>query len=580
MEFNKMKPNAHNSRSTVRKRRLIVFWSVTTLLAVLPHRSAAASLDDLTGPWQLLVDDYLIAAKTNVTRTYHPFQKYAGNPVLVANTAWEQLLNIYGTVLPNETRTGYRMWYQGYLTNDPCSTQSRQLYATSSNGINWIKPALYQYAWCGSYNNNLYYPGFMTSVMHTPDDPDPAKRYKFMNFAGGGWSAAWTSDGISNVVAAPNNPVAGGSDSGQFCWDPHTQRYLGYVKVGWTDDNGLARRAVGFMATTNFTNWAAPALCLHPDTVDDRWSSNIIQRTHFYGLSAFPYQNMYLGFLWIHRATNLVGDPPSLAGYQIGPIYVELVSSRDGVNWTREEGDRPPFLPLGTGSAWDAGMVFTARAPLVEGNTVKLWYGGFINHHDTSLKKQKGAIGLATLRKDGFASLEAAATTGTILTKTFANTGGPLLLNYHTNNSNGSVKVELLDENTNVFSGYSQADCVPLTGNSVTQAVTWASHTTLPVGQPYLRLRFVVQNASIYSFMAGSNAALVEVPPTLGSSRQNADIVLSWPTNSVGYSLLVATNLPPSYWSTASPPPMIIGEQYVVTNTMTGAARYFRLKKP
>ncbi len=86
---------------------------------------AVGSIDDLTGPWQLLVDDYLVAAKTNVVRTYHPFQKYAGNPVLVPQQAWEQLTYIYGTVLPNETRTGYRMWYQTLRTNDPCTAPAR-----------------------------------------------------------------------------------------------------------------------------------------------------------------------------------------------------------------------------------------------------------------------------------------------------------------------------------------------------------------------------------------------------------------------------------------------------------------------
>jgi len=541
---------------------------------------AVESVDDLTGPWQLLVDDYLIASKSNVVRTYHPFQKYAGNPVVTASTGSEQLINLYGTVLPNETHTGYRMWYQNYLTNNPCGDTSWPLYATSANGINWTKPALYQNGWCGSSNNNMYFPGFMTSVMHTPDDPDPAKRYKFMTMAGGGWSAAWSPDGVSNIVSAPNNPVASGSDSGQFCYDPRTLQYLGYVKVGWTDTNGLARRAVALTTSVNFTNWSDPMLILHPDEVDDRWSLNITQRTHFYGVSVFPYETMYLGFLWIHRATNLVADPPQYAGYQIGPIFDELVSSRDGVHWTREEGDRPPILALGPAGSWDGGMVFTARAPLVEGGTIKLWYGGWKNVHDTPLKKQIVSIGMATLRKDGFASLDAGATAGIILTKTFGNTGGPLLVNYHTNSSGGSVKVEVLDEKSNVLAGYSQAECVPLTGNSVTQAVSWVAHTELPASQSFLRLRFILQNASVYSFMVGSNAALAEVPPTLGYTRQNSDLILSWPTNSVGFTLEYATTLPTTTWTVASPPAVIIGGQYVATNSLGNGERHYRLRKP
>jgi len=105
----------------------------------------------------------------------------------------------------------------------------------------------------------------------------------------------------------------------------------------------------------------------------------------------------------------------------------------------------------------------------------------------------------------------------------------------------------------------------------------------LPAGLPFLRLRFMVQNASIYSFMAGSNAALVEVPPVLGYARQDPDLVLSWPTNSAGYALEYATNLPTLGWNTAAPPPVIVGDKYVVTNTLIlpdGSERYYRLQKP
>ena len=186
---------------------------------------------------------------------------------------------------------------------------------------------------------------------------------------------------------------------------------------------------------------------------------------------------MYIGFLWIFRATELDGEMP---GYLIGPCFVELVSSHDGVHWTREEGDRPPILPLGPDGAWDDGMVFTARAPIVEGDTIKLWYGGFDQVHGSSLKITTGSIGLATLRKDGFASLDAGATAGTILTKPLTGAGGALQVNYRA--VGGSLKVEVLDENNNVLPGYSQADCVALTGDSVTQTVTWATHAELPAG--------------------------------------------------------------------------------------------------
>ena len=238
------------------------------------------------------------------------------------------------------------------------------------------------------------------------------------------------------------------------------------------------------------------------------------------------------------------------------------------------------LLALGAAGTWDAGMVLAARAPVVEGNTIKLWYGGFSLPHDSDDPGQASAIGLATLRKDGFVSLDAGAMTGSILTKPFTNAGGPLWLNYHTNSSAGSVKVEVLDEYNNVLPGYSQSDCVPLTGNSITQAVTWGAQSQLPAGRSYLRLRFLVQNASVYSFMAGSNAVPVDEPPTLGYARQGSSLFLSWPTNSAGYSLRYVTNVAGTNWLPTSPAPVVVGGQYMVTNVMTNTGRFYRLRKP
>jgi hypothetical protein len=71
----------------------------------------------------------------------------------------------------------------------------------------------------------------------------------------------------------------------------------------------------------------------------------------------------------------------------------------------------------------------------------------------------------------------------------------------------------------------------------------------------------------------------VPPPPTLGYARQGSALVFSWPTNSGGFALEDATNLPATNWISASPAPVVVGRQYVVTNTTTGAGRYYRLRK-
>ncbi len=468
------------------------------------------SLADLTGPWQLLVDDYLISAQSDVVRTYHPFQKYAANPVMTATKAWEgSVIYVYGTVLPNESGGGYRMWYHCL----PTDVKYRLCYATSTNGISWVKPSLNIVTYAGSKRNNIFIQrsgqDHIPSVIHTPWETDPLRRYKLINFDGvaGRFLGASSGDGIHWTDSSANPILPPASDVGNFVWDPHAARYAGYMKVA-AYVRGLRRRAVGFTATATFDSlWPAPYLVLAPDDFDDRWASEP-QRTHFYGLCGFAYETMYLGFLWVFRATDITG-------YNDGTIFVELVTSRDGIHWQREQGDRPPFLPLGAPGAWDDGMVFTTQQPLVEGGTIRLYYGGIDGTHYAT--GWHGAIGLATLRKDGFASLDAGATTGTITTRRLQGATGQLRVNYAS--SGGWLKVEVLDASGNVLPGYGRADCAALQGDSVDQVVTWNAHTQLPGGADPVRLRFLLQNASLFSFMAGTSVQVIDDPqgPILGT---------------------------------------------------------------
>ncbi|HOW18463.1 MAG TPA: LamG domain-containing protein, partial [Phycisphaerae bacterium] len=463
------------------------------------------SLSDLTGPWQLFVDDYTVQSKVGVARTYHAFQKYAGNPVMVADRAWEgDNIYVYGTVLPAESGSGYRMWYHSLSFTLPKTDRVHANYATSTDGIHWEKPNLGIISFNGSTDNNIFIvPGNCPSVMHTPWDAGVLGAYKIMRGVSSQFGGAWSSDAL-HWTEDPYAICPPASDVCTFNWDPHTQRYMGFPKMGAVV-NGLSRRSTGVWATGDFESWPAPRLVLTPDSWDDRWGPNpaAMQGTHFYGLCGFAYESTYLGFLWILRATG------KISGADDGPIFVELVSSHDGVHWLRQEGDRPPILPLGPDGAWDDGMVFTTTHPLVEGNTLRLYYGGFDGTHAQEGLWHAG-IGMATLRKDGFASLDAGAAGGAVTTKRLVGASGPLHVNYAA--IGGSLRVEVLDAGGAVVPGYGEADCVVLQGDEVDGVVTWASRTELPATGEPIRLRFVLQNASVYSFMAGAGAQILEEP--------------------------------------------------------------------
>lgn len=474
--------------------------------------AAVRSLNDLTGPWQLFVDDHLIDETRNVERTFHPFRKHPDNPVLTRTEPWERAVYIYGTVLPTEDGDGYRMWYQ------TLGTELRTvLYATSPDGLAWDKPELGLREWEGSTANNMIFQrphgNEIVSIIHTPWDPDPEKRYKILNHDEQGFWAAYSPDGI-HITDAPNNPVfTQGGDVAQFLWDFHRGHYVGYVKnIAHVAEQ--RRRVVGHIASHDVEQWPDPHLVLVPDVVDDRWAApGTVERTHFYGMSAFNYESMMLAFLWIFRSDDV-------EGYFDGPVHTELVASRDGIRWTRQDGDRVPMIDVGPPGSWDAGQLYTATQPLVVGDEVWVYYGACPTGHGSErwvgLDNMDCAIGLATLRKDGFASIDAGREVGYLTTKPLEGLTGELFLNYRCG-PGGYIRVELLDRDGYPIPGYRAFECDVIREDSTEELVSWAARSELPRrdDEP-IRLRFMMRNASLYSFRTSGDVVVAppgEVPP-------------------------------------------------------------------
>jgi hypothetical protein len=67
-------------------------------------------------------------------------------------------------------------------------------------------------------------------------------------------------------------------------------------------------------------------------------------------------------------------------------------------------------------------------------------------------------------------------------------------------------------------------------------------------------------------------------PPHLTITASGSDVILSWPTNAVGFTLQSTTNfLSPASWATNSATPALVNGQYNVTNPITGAQKFYRL---
>ena len=494
--------------------RLSTYFATFALLSFVPAFAAqtgapppAKSPTDLSGAWQLLVDDSVIAEKRGVVRRYHAFEKDARNPVLVADRPWEgKVVYVYGSVLPGVDGRGYRMWYHAWAAGE-----YRNLYATSPDGVRWEKPTLGLVEFEGSKANNILFrrtkEDHLPVVLATPEDPHPARRYKLVNYDYGrtkpnnltsGFYGAYSADGI-HWTDVPRNPIlADPGDVGNFVWDARAKRYVAYTKV-FAPVDGYRRRAVGFTATTDFEKFPPSELILVPDKIDDRWVTQDKQHTDFYGLCGFPYESGYIGLLWIFRIVDGKND---------GPLVVEIVSSRDGVKWHRQEGDRPPVLDVGPKGSWDGGMITTVNQPLVEGDRIKLFYGGSKHSHGSGTKDTGAGVGIATLRKDGFASLDAAAETGSVTTRGLRGVRGPLRINGDFRA--GSLRVEVLDASGRTLPGYGASDCLAVARDGTDLPVTWRDRATLPASAAEISLRFHYTGGSLYSFHAGPAVTLAD----------------------------------------------------------------------
>ncbi|MBC8356371.1 MAG: exo-alpha-sialidase [Planctomycetes bacterium] len=407
---------------------------------------------------QLFLDDVVIDSKKGLRREMHAVRKHGGNPLVTPDSPWEgRSVLLYGGVVRDPDTKKFRMWYLAWGKH--IGQPSFICCAESSDGIRWEKSELNLVEYKGSKANNIVLPGWsQTSVLRDPTDPDPARRYKaLLRYKG---LRGFTSpDGVHWKDVGPL--IDQGFDSTTLHWDPVNKQWVAMVKI-FKD----GKRARGYATSKDFLNWTDTYFM---STVDGRDGSG----DQMYSMSMFHYETVYLGLLRMYHTDSDVVD-------------IQLATSRNSKRWERPT--RNPFIPTGSAKGtWDFGNnSVPATPPIRVGDELWFYYAGRSTLHNEI--PNDGAIGLATLRVDGFASMTAD-DQGTLTTKPLHCRGGQLCLNADA--SQGSIRVELLTDDGVVSSK-------PIQGDAVRHAVTW--DTTKPIPRGDIRLRFHVDRAKLYSF--------------------------------------------------------------------------------
>jgi len=480
---------------------------------------------------QLFVDDYIIDRMDNLKKVMNQPKKYSGNPVLVSDRPWEgdgQLI-MYGSVIYDRQAELFKMWYW-------CT--GRGAYATSQDGINWDKPELGLVEFQGSKRNNLI-PWLAMGMIHSPDDPDPDRRFKSILGRRGGFSA----DGLTWHVPPESQDIPGDIASDNvipFVYDEQSGRYVALPKVV-RESGGHERRSVSVSFSDDFLTWTPVKTILVPDERDDELARETVAAmlgrveyddgpewhlAQFYGHCGFPYEGMYLGLLWVFDISGW--GPPTWggkdfvrrpgAGGEDGPVYVQLTSSRDLVSWQRV-GHRQPFIPLGGPDSHESGQLYTTNRPIVVGDEIWIYYSGAASTHghprywaretdnypqilqaiERASPRVAETINIAKLRLDGWVSVDAGPEEGRLTTRPLRFDGKQLVLNVA---AKGRASVEILDEAGTAMDGFRAEDCEAFSGDKITHTVRWrGSSDVSKLAGKVIKLRFRLRDAKLYSFV-------------------------------------------------------------------------------
>ena len=455
---------------------------------------------------QLFVDDFLIE-HTTLTRVFHRAKTHSAAPVLSPETD----LELNGGHCPLAGPFNDGVWY------DPADSTFKLWYhagwfdgtalATSSDGLHWTRPAL------------DVVPGTNAVIAppsgHRRDgaalwldaDAPPHSRYKmfiYWRWAQGQSGHMYASpDGVHFSDLGPTSPCG---DNTTFFYNPFRGAFVFSIRQGWEQRARSYHEHADFAAAGTWPagaarKWARVDRLDHADPC-------IGNPPQLYDLNAVAYESILLG------AWAIYYGPENPVAAHLGKPKIndlQLGYSRDGFHWHRP--DRRAFIPCSRQwGSWDYGYIHAAGGVcLVVGDELWFYYAAFsgqsplLKPGQTGVFAQDNAMyagghtGLATLRRDGFASMAAGAEEGVLATRLMTFSGSHLFVNVQT--AAGEMRVEALDERGQTLAPFTRARCQPLSTDATKVRVCWQGVEDLSQLQNRpVQFRFYVRSGRLFAF--------------------------------------------------------------------------------
>lgn len=455
---------------------------------------------------QLFVDDYIVAEMQNVTRELGKVTKAnGGRPILVADKPWENAdLFRMGSVFRDGSR--FRMWYQ--ISGDSFG------YAESEDGLHWTKPNLGIYAYQGSKENNIVDAMGFTCFLD-PHETDPEHKYKAAYGHPKKVMAclAYSPDGFHWKAYNNGEPVTSrASDtSNQLLWDEKAKVYRLYTRTdfgrglynGTLEENRGTRDMTNPDIKANPTAWKTIREWYF--NREGRWE---YKRRQAYSLNGWLYEGVHFGLLWCYEWAGSLGEGPYDLNkrHERDVLNFYILSTRGDEMWDlRWVYAKKPLIPRGPDGSFDKDWVQPPTNIITWKDKHWIYYNGSKERHDIyRIRKGRSrwqcAIGLATLRLDGFVYLQAKDKPGTIVTKPFKLEGTKLQVNVDAHD--GKLLVEVLDAAGKPIPGFSSNNAVEYTSvDKLRLHPRWKNHKDMSsLKGRIVRLKFVLKNAKLYSF--------------------------------------------------------------------------------
>jgi hypothetical protein len=451
---------------------------------------------------QLFVDDFLIE-ETSLERVFHRPDYHPANPILRPTTRWEKYdeyaertktrsnpaaMPFSDGVFYDPQDRLFKMWYMGGYSQNTCLALSR-------DGLEWEKPSL---DIVNGTNITMALHRDSSTVWMDLKERDQSKRYKL---------AAWydhylmlyaSADGIHWRVLGRSGPAG---DRTTFFYNPFRDVWVFSIR----DDTPNAPRVRQYLESADFERGAGwvkgqPVAWVASDLQDPRRPEYNVP-AELYNLDCIAYESLMLGLFTIFRGERTDREKPN---------DVCVGFSRDGFHWDRP--DRRAFLPVSEHVGdWNWANVQSAGGCcLVVGDRLYFYVSG---RHGVPGSNDPGvcSTGLATLRRDGFASmehplsasavqrLEPSLPPGTLITRPVTFSGRHLFVNLDA--PDGDLRVEVLDRDGRVVPAYGADRAIPVRGDTTRARVIWtgASDLAAVAGQP-VRFRFTLTRGRLYAF--------------------------------------------------------------------------------